>query len=80
MFLNCGFSNKIGAKTAPLFGSKLQYFGSFYAGPFYTSPFSAASWKLTPLRADIRRVDKVINLDVDMDTNIQNVIYVVSNT
>ena len=54
MFPNCGFSNKIVAKTTPPFGSKLQYFSPFHAGPF-----SAAQWKLTPIRAGVKRAVKV---------------------
>ena len=54
MFPNCGFSNKIVAKTTPPFGSKLQYFS-----PFHADPFSTAQRKITPLRAGVKRAGKV---------------------
>ena len=41
-------------KITPLFGQKFIFFGPFYAGPFY-----AGLRKLTPIRAGVKRADKV---------------------
>ena len=50
-------------KITPLFGQKFIFFGPFYAGPFYAGLNSATLRKLTPIRAGVKRADKVVNLD-----------------
>ena len=51
-------------KITPLFGLKLQNFGPFNAGPFYAGPFNAAPQKLTPIRAGVKRANKVVKVEM----------------
>ena len=39
----------------------MQNFGPFYTGPFYAGLFYARGQKITPIRAGVKRADKVVS-------------------
>ena len=42
----------------------MQNFGPFYTGPFYAGLFYARGQKITPIRAGVKRADKVTHQEM----------------